>query len=60
MQWKIGIGAAEAGDEVIFERPDGAFGGVASVYMRRRELIVDAFVLEKLLEGLRCFVVEAL
>jgi hypothetical protein len=35
------IGGAEDGDEVIFERPDGTFGGVGTMFFRRDTLIVN-------------------
>jgi hypothetical protein len=31
MEWEIGIGAAEAGDKIIFEPADCTFGSVASM-----------------------------
>lgn len=60
MKGKIRISPAEAGDKMIFERTDGAFGGVAAVYMWWSKLVVDAFVLKELLEGLGGLIVESL
>lgn len=60
MEGEVLINAAQAGDEVIFERPDGAFSSIASVHARRGELEVDLFVAKELLEGGGTFVVEAL
>ena len=50
----------ETSNEVIFERADGAFGGVSTVDAGRRKLEVDVFRTEKLLQGLSAFIVEAL
>jgi hypothetical protein len=36
VQWVIRIGAAEAGDEMIFEGPNRAFGSIAAMKMRGR------------------------
>ena len=44
MQGKVGIGAAQARNEVIFEHSDGAFCLVASVCMWWYELVVDLVV----------------
>ncbi len=38
MKREIFVGATEAGDEVVFERSDGAFGGVAAMHMWRDQL----------------------
>ena len=60
MERKVRVGAAQDGDEMIFERPNGAFGGVQSVDMGWNKLVVDLVVFEVGLEGSRCFVVKAL
>jgi hypothetical protein len=60
MEGEVLINAAQAGDEVIFERTDGAFSSIASVHARRGELEVDLFVTQELFEGGGTFVVEAL
>ena len=45
---------------MFFERTDGAFGCVASVYIGRNKLIVDVLVGEELFEFLWCFVIKYL
>jgi hypothetical protein len=60
MQREVFIDAAKPGDEIILERADGAFGGVATMQSRGHELIVDLLVGEKCFEGCGTFVVEAL
>ena len=57
MQRKVGVGAAESGNEVVLERVDGAFGGVAAVDTRRGKLEIDILAAHELLEGRGCFVV---
>ena len=54
------VHTAETSNEVIFERADGAFGGVSTVDAGRRKLEVDVFRMEKLLQGLSAFIVKAL
>jgi hypothetical protein len=57
---KVFVGAAQAGDEVIFERANGAFGSVSAVDVRWSELVVDVDAGHELLESGGCFVVELL
>jgi hypothetical protein len=38
LDWKINIGGTEGADESIFERLDGAFGGIDAVVTRFDEL----------------------
>jgi hypothetical protein len=45
---------------MVFERADGAFGGVPMVDAGRRKLEVDVFLAWQLFQGLGAFVVEAL
>ena len=46
MERKVRVGAAKDGDEMIFERPNGAFGGVPSVDMGWHDLVVNVVVVE--------------
>ena len=46
--------------KILFERPNGAFGGVPSVDMGWHELVVNVVVVEVGPEGSRCFVGKAL
>ena len=57
---KGGVGAAEASNEMVFEGADGAFGGITTMNMGRRELEVNGVVGHEALESGRGFVVEAL
>jgi len=45
---------------VVFERANGTFGGIASVYVGQDQLIVNLFGGEVVLEGRRSFIVETL
>jgi hypothetical protein len=46
---EVAVGAAKAGDEVIFKRADGTFGGVATVDVGRSKLEVNLFTVHELL-----------
>jgi hypothetical protein len=50
VQRKVGIGAAESGDEVCFPSLDGAFGGVASMGVWWDQLKVDVVVVHAFFE----------
>jgi hypothetical protein len=41
MEGKIGVRAGQAGDEVIFERADGALGGIAAMNVGWGQLKVN-------------------
>ena len=60
MERKVRVGATKDGDEMLFERLNGAFGGVLSADMGWHELVVDVVVVEVGPEGSRCSVVKAL
>ena len=60
MERKVRVGAAKDGNEMLFERPNGVFGGVPSVDMGWHELVVDVVVVEVGPEVSRSFVVKAL
>ena len=60
VEGKGGIGAAEAGDEVVFERSDCTFGGIPAMHVGRSELEVDVVGDHETLEGGGGFVVQAL
>ena len=60
MERKVRVGAAKDGDEMLLERPNGAFGGVPLVDVGWHELVVDVVVVEVGPEGSRSFVVKAL
>ena len=60
MERKVRVGAAKDGDEMLLERPNGAFGGVPLVDMGWYELVVDVMVVEVGPEGSRSFVLKAL
>jgi hypothetical protein len=60
MEWEVLVDTTQASDEVVFERSDGAFGGIAAMDAGGSKLKVDVFVAEKLLQGLGAFVVKAL
>ena len=60
IEWEIAVCAAEAGDKVVFERADGAFGCVSSMDMGRGELEVHLGAVHELLQGFGGFIVESL
>lgn len=51
VKWKVLVGAAEAGDEMVLESTDCAFGGVAAMGVGRHKLKVNAFLCHELFEG---------
>jgi hypothetical protein len=60
LEWKIGVGAAEAGDEMVLESANGALGGVAAMDAWGHELESNGLVAHVLLEEDGGFVVEAI
>jgi hypothetical protein len=54
------VGAAKAGDEMVFKSLDGAFGPVATMETGRSQLVVDVFAGHVVLEKLRGFVAKAM
>ena len=60
MERKVRVGDAKDGDEILLERPNGAFGGVPSVDMGWHELVVDVVVFEVGPEVSRSFIIKAL
>jgi hypothetical protein len=60
VEGKVLVDAAEASNEVILKRANGAFRCVAAMDTRRGQLEVDALSLKEVLERGRAFIVEAL
>lgn len=60
MKGKVFVGAAEAGNKVVFEYADGAFSLVATMCVWRDELVVNMLFGEVLLEDVGGFVVQSL
>jgi hypothetical protein len=60
VHWEEGVNLGEPGHKVFLESPDGAFGGVASMTVRRHQLISDIIDGEEILQSGRCLVVESL
>lgn len=60
MKREIGVGAAEAGNEVVLEGPDGAFCGIAAVDAGGYELEVYVLFAHVVLQDGGGFVVKAL
>ena len=61
MQGEVLVSAAENGDEVILEGSDGAFGCVTTMVTGwYYKLIVDCFLLHKVLEDFGAFAVKSL
>ena len=57
---EVFVDAAETSNEVIFERADGAFGGIAAVDSWWGKLKVNFFFAEELFQSFGAFIVEAL
>jgi hypothetical protein len=58
--WKGRINRGEPGHKVFFESSDGAFSGIASMTVRRHQLVRDIVDGEVILQSGRCLVVESL
>ena len=59
VQGKVLVDTAQAGNKMVLERADGAFGGIASVQSWRHKLEVNGFVPEKLFERGGALIVQA-
>jgi hypothetical protein len=57
---EIFVGAAESCDEMILERPDGAFGGVLTMDVGRDKLKIDILRAHELFEDAGAFIIKAL
>ena len=57
---KVGVGAAEPGNEMVFVGADGSFGGVAAMVIRRDKLEVNAFRSHVGFQDVRAFIIKAL
>ena len=60
MEGGFGVCSAEDGDEVIFERLDGPFSGIATMDVWGHQLEVNAFFADCVFESSGCLVVELL
>jgi hypothetical protein len=60
VHWEGGVNGGEPGHKVFLESSDGAFRGVASMTVRRNQLISNIIDGEEILQSGRCFVVESL
>jgi hypothetical protein len=60
MKGEVFVNAAEASNEMIFEGPNGAFRGIATMHARRSKLEVNILIAEELFEGKGAFIVQAL
>jgi hypothetical protein len=59
VEGKVFVNTAQASDEVVFEHPYSAFGGVAAMGAGRDQLEIDLLVDEERLECGGAFVVKA-
>eukprot|EP00980_Cylindrotheca_fusiformis_P000017 scaffold5_cov98-Cylindrotheca_fusiformis.AAC.4 len=57
---EVRVGGAETCHEVVFEGPDGSFGGIATMDSRWGQLEVDVFLADVFLENGAGFIVKAL
>ena len=57
---KIGMGATQAGDEMILEGLDGSFGPVSTMESSGGELAVNVFSSHEVGQEFGCFVVQAM
>ncbi len=60
VEWKVLVDAAQAGDEMIFERADGTFRSVASMKAGRDKLEINVGCAEKAFQSSGAFVVQAM
>ena len=60
MEREIGVDTTEAGDEMILERADATFGGIAPMDLGWYQLEVNFFFGHILFQYFGAFVVEAL
>jgi hypothetical protein len=47
VHWEGGVNCGDSGHKVFLESPDGAFRGVASMTVRRNQLIIDIIDVKK-------------
>ena len=59
MHRKVGVNAAQASEEMIFERPNGPFSGIAPVDVWRGKLEIDVVRSEELFKILGSLIVES-
>jgi hypothetical protein len=60
IEGKFCICSTEYGDKLIFKRPDGALGGIASMHVQRHQLEVYSFFSHVLFDQGGGFIVEFL
>jgi hypothetical protein len=60
VHWEGGVNWGEPGHKVFLESPDVAFRSVASMAVRRNQLIIDILCGEEILQSGRRLVVESL
>ena len=60
MNGKVLVHTAQAGDEVILERADGAFGSIATMDVGWSKLEVNIFLNKEVLEGVGAFIVKTM
>ena len=58
MHWKVWVNAAETGQKVIFERPNGLFGSIHAMDVRRDELKRNVVVAQVFFDCIRAFIVH--
>ena len=59
VHWKVGVNAAQASEEMVFERSNGPFGSISPVNMRWGKLKINILRAEELFEILGSLIVEA-
>jgi len=60
MKWEILVNTAQARNEMIFERANGSFGGVATMDARRDQLVIDGFAGHEGFKSFGAFIIETL
>ena len=58
VQGKVRVGAAQTGDEVVFEHADGVLGSIVLMNVGWGELKVNVAGVHELLQGDRSFIVQ--
>jgi len=60
VNWKLVVGGAQAGNEMIFECANSPFCSIATMDMGWDQLEVHMLSGHELLEGMGCFIIQAL
>jgi len=60
VNWKLFVGTAKAGNEMVFESENGTFCSIAMMDMGWDQLEIHMLSNHEILEGTRCFIIQVL